>query len=167
MLSSLNMLSKWCLSESLPLPGVTCPTLDGSKRAAPIFSSFSCVRPWVCSVYLSDHFSLPCCLDLHFHILFISHLCCSLRTQVLMHIWHFFDTAFSVFVLSAVRVVLDSFSHNLSAPLSPRLPAHQSQDTRVFVSVSALLSAFLYTRWWVLSCWPTQEHDDLHFGAII
>ena len=76
-------------------------------------------------------------------------------------------TAFSVFVLSAVRVVLDSFSHNLSAPLSPRLPAHQSQDTRVFVSVSALLSAFLYTRWWVLSCWPTQEHDDLHFGAII
>lgn len=43
------------------------------------------------------------------------------------------------------------------SPSEPWLPAHQSQDTRVFVSVSALLSASLDTGWWVLSCWPTQK----------
>lgn len=69
------------------------------------------------------------------------------------------------FALGAVSIVYDSFSLNLAAPSEPQLPAHQSQMFSVFVPMSALLSAFLHARLWALTCWPTQEHDDLHFWS--
>ena len=153
-LSSFNMLSECCLGESLPLSGVTCPTLDGQKSSTHFLQLQLCLS----FIYLSDHFLLPCCLDLHFRILFISHLRWSLRAPVRTHVWHFFDTTFPAFVLSAVSAVLDSSHTVCQPPLSPRLLAVRARHSCLCLSecsvslptyrvVGAQLSAYPGTRW--------------------
>lgn len=76
-------------------------------------------------------------------------------------------TTFSAFALSAVSVAFDSFSHSLSAPSELTIACSSEPNVRVFVSVSAVLSAFLHTGLWVLDCWPTREGRDPHFGETI
>lgn len=59
-----------------------------------------------------------------------------------------FGTTFSAFILCAVSVVFDSFSHNLSAPSELTIACSSEPDDRVFVSMSALLSAFPHAGLW-------------------
>ena len=81
----------------------------------------------------SDPFSLPC-LDFHFHILFLSVLFWSLRTQVLKHTWHFLTLPFQ-HLFSVLSVQFLTASHTIcQLPLSPRLPAHQSQNVQCLCS---------------------------------
>ena len=107
-----------------------------------------------------DNYSLPCCLDFHFHIVLISLLFWSLRTQVLKHFWHFLTLPFQ-HLFSVLSVQFLTASHAIcQPPVSPQLPAHQSQNVQCLcfsecsaVSlplckiVGAQLLAYPGTRW--------------------
>lgn len=75
---------------------------------------------------------------------------------------------FLAVVLSAVNIVFDSFSHNLSALSEPTVACSSEPQCSVSLFQRVLYcQPFIYVGLWVLSCWLTWEHHDLHLGAII